>query len=626
MKIRPNLPQSLMAAIWRYFIPGKRILLFYAFAFFVSISNSLYGQKPSKADSLRKAFEQSKNYKEYLTNGSRLCNELLRTDPQAALHTGKKVLHMADSLQKAGIISDSIAERLRVIINSSIANAYMHLGDIDAQMKLLMKNLEIAHRSGNKQTECITLEAIAGSYLEQGYSKDASHYYRKALAVARDMGITYFIALELGNIGTCFKDDPDSALWYYGQSLSEMQKPDMKDAEGAMGWMFQNIGEVFDKREQFDSALYYYNRSLQIRMSINHYEGQQDVYAKIAGVLFKQGHLNEALKDINTGIQIAETKGFRQSLYESYKLRSEIYSKLGRYKEALEDQLRFVQLRDSIVSENNSRQLVQQTMQYEYGRKLLSDSLEFSKKETVLKERTQKQRIGLFAAAGGLLLLIALVYSIYRGKKRSDELLLNILPEETANELKAKGSADAKQFDNVTVMFTDFKGFTQISEKLSPAELVAEIDTCFKAFDNIISKHNIEKIKTIGDSYMCAGGLPVANKTHATDVVKAALEIQKFMLEHLRQRKSEGKEVFEIRIGIHTGPVVAGIVGIKKFAYDSYGDTVNITSRMESSGEAGKVNISGSTYELVKEKFNCTHRGKIKAKNKGEIDMYFVEQ
>jgi class 3 adenylate cyclase len=210
-------------------------------------------------------------------------------------------------------------------------------------------------------------------------------------------------------------------------------------------------------------------------------------------------------------------------------------------------------------------------------------------------------------------------------KKKSDDLLLNILPEEVAEELKTKGNAEAKQFNEVTVMFTDFKNFTQISEKLSPTELVNEIHTCFKAFDNIITKHNIEKIKTIGDSYMCVGGLPVINATNAVDVVNAAIEIQQFMQQHLNQRKTENKEPFEIRIGVHTGSVVAGIVGVKKFAYDIWGDTVNTASRMESSGEAGKVNISGSTYELVKDKFVCTHRGKISAKGKGEIDMYFVE-
>jgi len=140
-----------------------------------------------------------------------------------------------------------------------------------------------------------------------------------------------------------------------------------------------------------------------------------------------------------------------------------------------------------------------------------------------------------------------------------------------------------------------------------------------------MTRYNIEKIKTIGDSYMCAGGLPVASKTSATDVVSAGLEIQQFIGQHFEQRMKEGKEPFEIRIGIHTGAVVAGIVGIKKFAYDIWGDTVNIASRMESSGEAGKVNISGSTYSMVKETFKCTYRGKIEAKNKGMIDMYFVE-
>ncbi len=209
-------------------------------------------------------------------------------------------------------------------------------------------------------------------------------------------------------------------------------------------------------------------------------------------------------------------------------------------------------------------------------------------------------------------------------KKRSDELLLNILPAEVAEELKDKGTTTAKDFSEVTVLFTDFKNFTLVSEKLSAQELVNEINFCYSAFDNIITKHGIEKIKTIGDSYMCAGGLPVPNNTNAEDIVNAALEIRDFIDTEKQKRITGGLPYFEIRIGCNTGPVVAGIVGIKKFAYDIWGDTVNIASRMESSGEAGKVNISGSTYELVKEKFKCEHRGKIEAKNKGLIDMYFV--
>ncbi len=174
-------------------------------------------------------------------------------------------------------------------------------------------------------------------------------------------------------------------------------------------------------------------------------------------------------------------------------------------------------------------------------------------------------------------------------------------------------------------MFTDFKNFSTISEKLSPVELVGEINTIFKAFDRIIGKYNVEKIKTIGDAYMCAGGLPVSSTTHFNDVILAAMEIRQFIEDHLHESRKSGRECFEIRIGIHTGPVVAGIVGDSKFAYDIWGDTVNIASRMESSGEAGKINVSGTTYELIKPLYHCTYRGKIHAKNKGEIDMYFVD-
>lgn len=209
-------------------------------------------------------------------------------------------------------------------------------------------------------------------------------------------------------------------------------------------------------------------------------------------------------------------------------------------------------------------------------------------------------------------------------KQKSDNLLLNILPEETAEELKATGSAKTRSFESVTVLFTDFKNFTQAAEKLSAEDLVSEINYCYSEFDKIVTKYGIEKIKTIGDAYMCAGGLPVANTTHPYDVVGAGLEMQNFIEQNKNSRLQKGLPFFELRLGIHTGAVVAGVVGTKKFAYDIWGDTVNIASRMESSGEVGKVNISGPTYDLVNGKFNCTYRGKIQAKNKGEIDMYFV--
>jgi class 3 adenylate cyclase len=201
--------------------------------------------------------------------------------------------------------------------------------------------------------------------------------------------------------------------------------------------------------------------------------------------------------------------------------------------------------------------------------------------------------------------------------------LLNILPAEVAEELKEKGSAAARQFTDVTVLFTDFVNFTKAGEQFSPQELVNELDTCFRAFDEIITRHNVEKIKTIGDCYMAAAGLPVASQTHAEQVIRAAIDIVRFM----QERKSRlGERTFEVRIGVHSGSnIVAGIVGSKKFAYDIWGDTVNTASRIEQHGEPNKINISQATWELVRDKFTFVSRGEVEAKSKGLIRMYFVD-
>jgi len=261
--------------------------------------------------------------------------------------------------------------------------------------------------------------------------------------------------------------------------------------------------------------------------------------------------------------------------------------------------------------------------------------------------RAKSQEIYLFAAAGiaGIMLLLALLlYSRFAAKRRtaksleeknlqieeerqrSDELLLNILPASIAEELKTNGKAKARQYKEATVFFSDFINFTSIAEKLSPQELVQELDKCFKGFDFIISQYeDIEKIKTIGDAYMCASGLN-ERKSMPHSMVKAALEMQEFLEEQKQERIRMGKPYFEARIGIHTGPVVAGVVGVKKFAYDIWGDTVNTAARVEANSEAGKVNISETTYGLIKYDFECIHRGKVQAKNKGLLDMYYVQR
>ena len=209
-------------------------------------------------------------------------------------------------------------------------------------------------------------------------------------------------------------------------------------------------------------------------------------------------------------------------------------------------------------------------------------------------------------------------------KHKSDKLLLNVLPVEIANELKNNGKVEPVHHDSVSVLFTDFQGFTQLSEKMTPRELVDELDYCFSYFDQVVDKYCLEKLKTIGDSYMCASGIPQPSPTHALDAVLAAREILQFMELRKQHKFAQNIPYWDLRIGIHSGPLLAGVIGNKKFVYDVWGDTVNTASRMESSGVPGNINISHATFELVKDFFECEHRGKISAKNKGELDMYLV--
>lgn len=210
-------------------------------------------------------------------------------------------------------------------------------------------------------------------------------------------------------------------------------------------------------------------------------------------------------------------------------------------------------------------------------------------------------------------------------KEKTEALLANVLPKNTADEIKSTGKAAKVKYNFVTVLFSDIQGFTQIAEEMNPEVLIDELDKFFFHFDSVVEKYRIEKIKTIGDAYMCAGGIPEKNRTNPIEVILAALEMQNYMQSLKKSSDLLGMKYWDIRIGIHTGTVIAGVVGHKKLSYDIWGDTVNTASRMESSGEPGKINISGTTYEFVKEFFICRHRGRMPVKYKGELDMYFVE-
>lgn len=204
--------------------------------------------------------------------------------------------------------------------------------------------------------------------------------------------------------------------------------------------------------------------------------------------------------------------------------------------------------------------------------------------------------------------------------ERSERLLLNILPAELAKELSATGAARSARYDSATILFTDFSGFTQVASAMPADRMVAELNEIFGAFDDICDELGVEKIKTIGDAYMAAAGLPKPCADHAQRCVRAGLR----MLNYLEQRNRTAAFKWSLRVGVHSGPVVTGVVGKRKYAFDVWGDTVNIASRVESAGEAGRVNVSAYTYDLIRTEFECEYRGKVDAKGKGQIDMYFV--
>ena len=256
--------------------------------------------------------------------------------------------------------------------------------------------------------------------------------------------------------------------------------------------------------------------------------------------------------------------------------------------------------------------------------------LEQVKPEWITNYANQQERF--IDIAGNLLfvqvfmgiLVQVLTQNLNQERRKSDRLLRSVLPETIAQELKQTDRVQPIDYELASVLFADFVGFTQIAEGFTPQQLVEELDKCFSEFDRIAKKHKLEKIKTIGDAYMAVGGVPLANRTHAVDCVLAALAIEQVVSRLRETEMAESRPYWQIRVGIHSGDLVAGVVGREKFSYDVWGDTVNTASRLESSGVAGRINISGATYELVKEFFDCEFRGKVAAKNKGEIDMFFV--
>ncbi len=616
------------------FFAYTQILLICLLTFFLSETSfgaKLRGQ--ARIDSLLQSLNKETPDTQRVKTLQQLSFEYSSMDPEKGIKFGNEAVLLAEKLNwEKGIASAHYYRGANFLYTSRLPEA---LDDY-------LKGLSYFERTLDSNKMAGTYSNIGGVYAYQGKKEKALDYFLKALKINRVMSPgSNFESANLGNIAIIYHDRGDykTALKY---SLEALKICEDHNYIEMLPNAIVSASAIYSEMNNYTKAYEFAIRALEIArkeqdmtvwvssLAIKGYsimnmvnDGKQEDLAAILGDKKSQA-LAIARCYIDSSITLAKEVDDLQQQEEGYRMLSELEELDGNYASALKYHRLFKTMADSILNADVKEQMLQSSMQYDFDKKDAETRAEQEKKDI----RQRNIRNSIIAGLIGALIFGVVVYrqrnKIAKEKQRSEELLLNILPGEVAEELKAKGSADAKQFDEITVMFTDFKGFTQIAEQMSPGELVAEIDVCFKAFDAIITRNGLEKIKTIGDSYMCAGGLPVPTADHAAKVVIAALEIQEFMEQHQRERAGQGKARFEARIGIHTGPVVAGIVGVKKFAYDIWGDTVNIASRMESSGEAGKVNISGSTYDLVKDKFMCQHRGKIEAKNKGEIDMYFV--
>jgi adenylate cyclase len=502
--------------------------------------------------------------------------------------------------------------------------------------------------------------------------KEANKAYQTALRIHRKEGNKWEEGSVLNNLGNLqdtygekdlrAKITPktigyfEKAVVYFNQSLTIRESLNDKSGKAEifnnLGYVLKNKGTYWEQKEQpneanqqWQAALENLNKALDIRLNLKDAAGVMEAYNGIADVYRRQKKYQKALDYTQRYFDIAEQIGAMKFQQNGFKDFARIYYNIGQYQKAYDYRKKYDNLRYELFTDEQTVINARRESFYSDGKK----QLEIAKQRRELVEQEAKLeratffRNSLITGTLGLVLLLGLLFNQNRIKTKSNEklanknaeidaekeraeaLLLNILPKETARELQEFGKAKAVRYESVTVLFTDFKSFTQIAEQLSPEDLVDKLDECFRAFDDIVERHNLEKIKTIGDAYMCAGGLPTKNVTHALDVVAAAIEIRDFIIKFNQRQVENSQPKFEIRLGVNTGPVVAGVVGSKKFAYDIWGDAVNLAARMEENSASNEINISQSTFNLVKDQYICVRRGKLNAKNKGQVEMFFVK-
>jgi class 3 adenylate cyclase/tetratricopeptide (TPR) repeat protein len=519
-------------------------------------------------------------------------------------------------------------------ILNNIGAVYYNLGDNLKALEYYLQSLKVSEKLADKLRILTALTNIGSVYSRNPSTYDkAEAYMLRALPLAEEINDQDAVGTTNVNLGNLYLDQGklDKSIVFFEKALISM-----KETGGNESYVLTSLAKAYRKSNNFTRSLEFLEFALSKAQAKDaKLETTMAIYGK-GDTYFDMGQYPQAIKYYNQALILAKELGSLEELKNVYESLAKTYSKLGDYNKAYSFQNLYMNAKDTLFNIENEKRIDELIFQSDLNKK--QDEIEILNKENALKEgeinRAKIFRNFLLAAAGFLILLIGgVVYQyqfvtktnkiIIEERNKTDKLLRNILPIQTAEELKSFGFVKAKKYEQVTVLFTDFVNFTSHVEKISPEDLVRNIDFYFKRFDEIFEKHKLEKIKTIGDAYMCAGSIPIINKTHPQNAVEAGLEILEF-LSSLHTHNPSNIHPFNIRIGINTGPVIAGVVGKSKFQYDIWGDAVNIASRMETTCEPNKVNISESTYNLVKDKFTFEYRGNLEIKNRGKINMYYV--
>ena len=467
------------------------------------------------------------------------------------------------------------------------------LGRYEQALDYAHENLKFNERRGDLRGRAWAYHNLGWIHHDLKERAEAVRHYNLSLNLFREARYDVGTARVLTRLGELYEEarDLDRALECFSESqliAEKIQMPiGLAQATKDLGRMHRLRGEPKQARESFEQCLRMGGHSNKDLLA--------QVHVDLAELELSEGGLSEARDQLERALSQIDDTNARPTQIRIHRLLADVLELEGNFEEALQNWKRFHELKELVFNEEVNQRV---------------RNIEIRVRVERAEQETEIERLKNVELA--------------RERERSEALLRNILPDSVAEELKEHGRARPRLFHSATVLFTDFVGFTRIAEQLSPEEVIAELDKCFSYFDSVTTRYGLEKLKTIGDAFMCAGGIPEPNGTHAVDCALAAIEIRDFMMQMKRIKEEQGFPYWELRIGMASGPLIAGVVGEKKFAYDVWGDTVNTASRMESAGEMGRVNLSGTTHALIDAFFECEPRGRVAVKNKEPVDMFFL--